>query len=110
MPFKVLQKYVAVWDEGGVSLSRPAGLKQQASPGKGATMKILGSENMKEGGKTKILFKHHLCSRNGGLFKAENCKWNVLRYTGQTGQRNVPIVKRSGKECPHCKRKRMPSL
>ena len=79
MPFKVLQKYVAVWDEGGVSLSRPAGLKQQASPGKGATMKILGSENVKEGGKTKIMFKPHLFKGHVGLFKAQNHKQNLLR-------------------------------
>jgi hypothetical protein len=26
----------------------------------------------------------------------------LLRYTGQTG--GVPIVKRLGKECPHCER------
>ena len=45
---------------------------------------ILGSENLKEGGKTKILFKPLLFRENGGFFKAENHKGNLLRYTGQT--------------------------
>jgi hypothetical protein len=36
---------------------------------------ILGLENVKEGGKTKILFKHHLFRGNGGLLKDENWKW-----------------------------------
>ena len=53
------------------------------------------------GRKTKILFKPLLFEGNGGFLKAENHKWNLLRYTGQTG--GVPIVKRLGKECPHCK-------
>ena len=45
---------------------------------------ILGSENSKEGGKTKILFKPLLFEGNGGFLKAENHKWNLLRYTDQT--------------------------
>ena len=35
---------------------------------------ILGSENSKEGDKTKILFKPLLFRENGGFFKAENHK------------------------------------
>jgi hypothetical protein len=45
---------------------------------------IWGSENVKEGGKTKIMFKPHLFKGHVGLFKAQNHKQNLLRYTGQT--------------------------
>jgi hypothetical protein len=36
------------------------------------------------GRKTKILFKPLLFEGNGGFLKAENHKWNLLRYTDQT--------------------------
>ena len=50
---------------------------------------IWGSENVKEGGKTKIMFKPHLFKGHVGLFKAENLKQNLLRYTGQTDSFSV---------------------
>jgi hypothetical protein len=53
--------------------------------GKEQQRQILGPENSKEGGKAKILLKPRLFSGNGGLFKAENLKNNLLRYTGQNG-------------------------
>lgn len=45
---------------------------------------ILASEDSKEGGKTKIVFRPHLLLRNGGFFKDENCKYYLLRYIAQT--------------------------
>ena len=65
----------------GCQLPWPAGLTQQGSWGKGATMTNLGSEDTKEGDKTKILFKPHLLLGN------ENHKRYLLRYIGQTGAR-----------------------
>jgi hypothetical protein len=77
----------------------------------------LGLEDTKEGCKTKILFKPRLLRGDGGLFKAENRKQNLLRYTGQTTvlgntlrSKECPHCKRSRKECPHCKGKGMPHI
>jgi hypothetical protein len=43
--------------------------KQQDSQGKGPITTNLGSGDGKEGDKTKILFKPHLLSGNGGFIK-----------------------------------------
>jgi hypothetical protein len=61
----------------------PVGLKYQGSLWKGATTTNFGIRKL-EGGKTKILFKLCLFKGNGGLFKAENRKRNLLRYIDQT--------------------------
>ena len=74
-------------------------LKQQGLGEKEAST-ILGSEDRKEGGKTKILFKPRLFRGNGGLFKAENhgiCSGTQAKLVvlGNTLR---------SKECPHCKK------
>jgi hypothetical protein len=55
-------------------LPQPAGLKQQSSLEKGATMTNLGSGEMKKGEKTKILFKSHLLLGNGAFIKLKTTK------------------------------------
>jgi hypothetical protein len=86
----------------------------------------LGSENTKEGDKTKILFKPHFLLGNGVFKKLKTsdsiCSGTQARpVLGNTltskeyshckmSGKECPHCKRYRKECPHCKRKGMPSL
>ena len=83
-------------------MPQPAGLNQLGSLGKGATVANFGIRRLKGRRQDKIPVQASFILGKWKAFKAENHKWNLLRYTGQTG--GVPIVKRLGKECPHCER------
>ena len=86
----------------------PAGLKQQGSQGKGATMTNLGSGDSKEGDKTKILFKSHLLLGNGGFIKLKTTN-GICSGTQHKKLLGNTLM---SKECPYCKKvlKGMPSL
>jgi hypothetical protein len=71
----------------------------------------LGSEDKKDGGKTKILFKPPLFLGNGGLLKMKTansiCSGTQAKpvVLGNTlTSKNVPIVKQPENECTHCER------
>ena len=83
-------------------LPQSAGLKQQCSWRNGATTTNFGIRRLKGRRQDKIPVQASFILGKWKAFKDENRKWYLLRYTGQTG--GVPIVKRLGKECPHCER------
>ena len=64
-------------------------------------MTNLGSEDTKEGGKTKILFKSHLLLGNGGFIKLKTTDGIC------SGAQAKPVLSLgntlTSKECPHCK-------
>lgn len=67
-------------------------------------MTNLGSGDMKEGDKTKLLFKSHLLLGNGGLIK--------LKITAVFAQVHMPngAWQHTDAKCPYCKISREPSI
>jgi hypothetical protein len=84
-------------------------LNNRVLKGRELQQQILGSENVKEGGKTKILFKPRLFSGNGGFLKLKTAK-GICSST----QAKLVVLGNTlrSKECPHCKKvqKRVLSL
>jgi hypothetical protein len=74
----------------------------------------LGSGDLKEGGKTKILFKPIYSWENGGLIKLKTtdsiCSGlqAKLMLSNTLTSKECPHCKRSRKKCLHCKRKECP--